>query len=219
MSHMVFSFAAIAAKHKRHMMTICAAGFAVADIDYGGSTGYGREYRNRLRESWGRYRALVSVHTCVVRMQTHQCKLGSDCMFELCQEQSSRCFFVMMGCCCFAVCFVLHSTCEAMTESSARLTALCMVQVWWTLRTAAMLLCTWPNRAWRTRRDCASLVAVQVASPPWPAWPSGRVWARLVYSMYTAVGKLSIWLSLHHTSRNIAHACHENPSHACCHEL
>jgi dipeptidyl aminopeptidase/acylaminoacyl peptidase len=28
-------------------------GFGICDVDYGGSTGYGREYRNRLRESWG----------------------------------------------------------------------------------------------------------------------------------------------------------------------
>lgn len=35
-------------------------GFAVADVDYGGSTGYGREYRNRLRGAWG----IVDVDDC-----------------------------------------------------------------------------------------------------------------------------------------------------------
>ena len=35
-------------------------GFAVADINYGGSSGYGREYRNRLKRRWG----IVDVDDC-----------------------------------------------------------------------------------------------------------------------------------------------------------
>ncbi|MDI5974229.1 prolyl oligopeptidase family serine peptidase [Streptomyces sp. SL13] len=36
-------------------------GIGVAEVNYGGSTGYGREYRNRLRERWG----VVDVEDCV----------------------------------------------------------------------------------------------------------------------------------------------------------
>jgi dipeptidyl aminopeptidase/acylaminoacyl peptidase len=35
-------------------------GYAVVDVDYGGSTGYGREYRNRLHLAWG----IVDVEDC-----------------------------------------------------------------------------------------------------------------------------------------------------------
>jgi dipeptidyl aminopeptidase/acylaminoacyl peptidase len=35
-------------------------GIGVVEVNYGGSTGYGREYRNRLRESWG----VVDVEDC-----------------------------------------------------------------------------------------------------------------------------------------------------------
>lgn len=44
---------------KRQFWT--SRGFAILDVNYGGSTGYGRDYRNRLQDNWG----IVDVDDCV----------------------------------------------------------------------------------------------------------------------------------------------------------
>lgn len=46
-------------------------GFAFFELNYGGSTGYGREYRNRLRNNWG----VVDVQDCV-HAALELCKRG-----------------------------------------------------------------------------------------------------------------------------------------------
>jgi dipeptidyl aminopeptidase/acylaminoacyl peptidase len=43
------------------MQLFTSRGYAVVDVDYGGSTGYGKEYRKRLNDKWG----IVDVEDCV----------------------------------------------------------------------------------------------------------------------------------------------------------
>lgn len=92
----------------RHLqMTACyAAGFAIADVNYGGSTGYGREYRNRLRRNWG----IVDVADCS-NAAKHLAKQGKADEKRLCIDGGSAGGYTTLACLAFRSDLLLPSSC------------------------------------------------------------------------------------------------------------
>ena len=79
-----------------HMIARCSAGFAIADVNYGGSTGYGREYRNRLRRNWG----IVDVADCS-NAAKHLAKQGKADEKRLCIDGGSAGGYTTLACLAF----------------------------------------------------------------------------------------------------------------------
>ncbi|KAG2492500.1 hypothetical protein HYH03_009165 [Edaphochlamys debaryana] len=75
-------------------------GYAVADIDYGGSTGYGREYRQRLNGRWG----VVDVQDCCAAA-LHLSKGGRVDPARLCISGGSAGGFTTLACLAFRTTF------------------------------------------------------------------------------------------------------------------
>lgn len=60
--------------HDLEIAYFTSRGIGVAEVNYGGSTGHGREYRNRLRENWG----VVDVEDCVAVAQALAAEGSAD---------------------------------------------------------------------------------------------------------------------------------------------
>lgn len=71
-------------------------GFAVADINYGGSTGYGRAYRARLRGAWG----VVDVDDCCAAAR-HLAEQGKVDPQRLCIDGGSAGGYTTLACLAF----------------------------------------------------------------------------------------------------------------------
>ncbi|CAK0782907.1 hypothetical protein CVIRNUC_006102 [Coccomyxa viridis] len=71
-------------------------GYAIADVNYGGSTGYGREYRNRLRKNWG----VVDVDDCC-NAAKHLAQEGKADEQRLCISGGSAGGYTTLACLAF----------------------------------------------------------------------------------------------------------------------
>ncbi|KAL3136839.1 hypothetical protein ABBQ38_005546 [Trebouxia sp. C0009 RCD-2024] len=71
-------------------------GFAIADVNYGGSTGYGRSYRNRLRRNWG----IVDVADCS-NAAKHLAQQGKADEKRLCIDGGSAGGYTTLACLAF----------------------------------------------------------------------------------------------------------------------
>ncbi|CAL8470722.1 g10264 [Coccomyxa elongata] len=71
-------------------------GYGIADVNYGGSTGYGREYRNRLRGNWG----IVDVDDCC-NAAKHLASEGKADAQRLCISGGSAGGYTTLACLAF----------------------------------------------------------------------------------------------------------------------
>ncbi len=104
-----FTFPSLDSDPTRHLQMIACyvAGFAIADVNYGGSTGYGREYRNRLRRNWG----IVDVADCS-NAAKHLAKQGKADEKRLCIDGGSAGGYTTLACLAFRSDLLLPSSCS-----------------------------------------------------------------------------------------------------------